>query len=80
MKTLEITTDGITRIDDYLPCPYCGSLNLRQTEWWDYDDDYEVIECRDCKATAPGYVWNNRSTGTSNEPINKADNRDYEVD
>lgn len=42
-------------------CPFCGSDDLRATEWWDDDGEYDAIECTGCKAAAPSDVWNRRA-------------------
>ncbi|NNF66922.1 MAG: hypothetical protein HKM98_05390 [Gammaproteobacteria bacterium] len=52
-----------------LPCPFCGSENLRKTDWLLADDNGEreldVIECLGCDAAAPCAVWNDRSSVTT---------------
>ena len=47
-----------------LPCPFCGWHELRITDWWDDDGEYNAIECRKCKGCAPADIWNKRPNKT----------------
>jgi len=42
------------------PCPFCGSAELRITDWWDDDGEYDAVECCQCKGCAPADVWDRR--------------------
>lgn len=47
--------------DDYLPCPFCGKTDLRITDWWSDDGEYNAVECSWCLGTAPATGWNRRA-------------------
>lgn len=53
-------------LDNAMPCPFCGSLGLRITDWWDDDGEYDAIECCRCKAAAPADAWNRRAETVPN--------------
>ena len=45
------------------PCPFCHSLDSRRVDesfYRDDDDhgDHVIVECNNCRATAPTQVWN----------------------
>lgn len=45
-----------------LPCPFCGSSNIRECEMMFLDDDGEHpgVECLDCDASNRQEYWNMR--------------------
>lgn len=49
---------------EYLPCPFCGSVDLRELDVWITKDDgeYDVlaVECNQCSAQTPAIFWNER--------------------
>lgn len=45
------------------PCPFCGSVRLSVTDWWDDDGEYPAIECDECKGSSPAVTWNLRRYG-----------------
>ena len=44
-----------------LPCPFCGSTDLRREEWEGDHGAVYAIECRSCWGAAPLECWNRRS-------------------
>jgi len=46
-------------------CPFCGSRELRITDWFDEDGKYDAIECGQCKAAAPANIWPQRAGGAA---------------
>ena len=49
-----------TEMIELKPCPFCGSRDIRTTDWWDDDGEYDALECANCKGAAPADVWNKR--------------------
>jgi predicted Fe-S protein YdhL (DUF1289 family) len=51
--------------EKYLPCPFCGSSEVREIDaWLDTENGEEqaiLIECRLCDAQARKNWWNQRS-------------------
>lgn len=47
-----------------LPCPFCGSSNVRVSEnaFWDDDGEHDGVECLDCDALNRLEYWNMRYT------------------
>ena len=47
----------------YDNCKFCGSANIRETEFTfagdDGEEDVDMIECLDCDASARKELWNN---------------------
>lgn len=43
------------------PCPFCGSKDLRVTDWWDETGMYDAVECNTCFGCAPANNWNRRT-------------------
>lgn len=52
-----------------LPCPFCGCVHLRVTDWWDDDGEYPAIECFLCKGSAPAAAWNRRTGLASRDSL-----------
>lgn len=46
------------------PCPFCGSRDLRTTDWCGDDGEFVAISCADCLAEAPAEIWNRRGRQT----------------
>ena len=50
--------------EDWKPCPFCGSADLRKIDVTLSGDDGEIdiwmIECLNCDATARVEYWNER--------------------
>jgi len=42
------------------PCPFCGSTDLLDGDWYLDDEEVDAIECSQCAAGAPAPVWNRR--------------------
>ncbi len=51
----------MTDLDTALLCPFCGATDLRITDWWDDDGEYDAIECCRCLGCAPADKWNKRA-------------------
>lgn len=48
-------------MSDLLPCPFCGSTNLRTEDmYFDDDGEHPGVECVDCDAIARADRWNQR--------------------
>ena len=53
-----------------LPCPFCGSDNLRiDIMYWDDEGDNPGIECMNCDAIARPENWNNRHANATASPL-----------
>ncbi len=62
MKPLKVRLNDEEKTMTFACCPFCGSSELRVTEWWDESGEYDAISCSGCKAEAPADQWNNRRT------------------
>lgn len=51
-------------MSELLPCPFCGSDNLKEYIWRDGDETVDYIQCSDCTACGPDHKgshhWNTR--------------------
>ena len=54
-----------TTATENIPCPHCGSTDLREFETWlGPEDDYQpacIVECCQCLSQARKEWWNKRS-------------------
>ena len=51
---------------DNIPCPHCGSTDLREFESWlradeDYNRPTTIVECSQCFSQSRKQWWNQRS-------------------
>lgn len=68
---------GDVEVPKPLPCPFCGSTDLAESEWYLEDGEHEAWECESCKSGAIKSAWNQRDgiavTLESTDPWNYPD-------
>lgn len=65
MSEASVTSPGDDRsgfdVVVMLPCPFCGSTNIREEiMYWDDDGENPGVECLNCDAVARPEYWNKR--------------------
>lgn len=60
LTPLMVTIAGKKQATGFRPCPFCHSTQLRVTEWWGDDGEFDAVECCECNGSAPADRWNHR--------------------